>query len=209
MIYHDFAKAFDKVPHRRLIEKFEAHSVSGKLLNWIQNWLAGRTQRTVLNREASEWSSIDSGVPQGSVLGPLAFVVYINDLDDGAVPPTVLNKFADDTKCAHVVSLPSEVANLQTSLDNLVDWSVKWGMTFNVAKCKVMHIGRANNCATYTMGGTVLAETDSEKDVGVKVHKSLKPSTQCSEAARRANAVLGQICRSLHYRDKKNICVLV
>ena len=81
VIYLDSAKAFDKVPHRRLLEKLRAHSVDGKVLNWIRNWLTGRKQRTVLNGEYSEWSDVGSGDPQGSVLGPLGFIVYINDID--------------------------------------------------------------------------------------------------------------------------------
>ena len=208
VVYLDFSKAFDKVPHRRLLEKFKAHSVDGKVLDWIQSWLANRTQRTVLNGESSDWAAVTSGVPQGSVLGPLAFVIFINDIDAHALLITLLNKFADDTKCGNVIKDQSDVTNLQQCLDDLVDWAVKWGMAFNVQKCKVMHLGRSNPKATYTMNGSILKTTEAEKDIGVKVHCSLRPSLQCKEAAQRGNAVLGQISRSFHYRDRKTFVQL-
>ena len=203
VVYLDFSKAFDKVPHRRLLAKLEAHGLGGSLLAWMREWLSGRTQRTVLNGEFSEWNEVTSGVPQGSVLGPLAFTIYINDIDIETAPLTKMNKFADDTKCAHAVLDPTDVVTLQGCLDNLVEWADKWGMAFNVSKCKVMHLGRSNPGADYSMSGQPLSKTDSERDIGVKVHRSLKPSLQCAEAARRATAVLGQITRAFHYRDKK------
>ena len=203
IVYLDFSKAFDKVPHRRLVEKIKAHSIDGRILTWISSWLSNRRQRTVLNGETSDWREVDSGVPQGSVLGPLAFVIFINDLDDVTDDISIMNKFADDTKCGHVIKDQTDIDTLQNCLDRLTEWANKWGMSFNVGKCKVMHVGRANPKATYTMNDIVLGETEEEKDIGVKVHCSLKPSKHCSEAAQRANNVLGQISRSFHYRDRK------
>jgi hypothetical protein len=208
VVYLDFSKAFDKVPHRRLLEKLRAHSVDGKVLNWIEAWLTGRTQRTVLNGEASDWSDVTSGVPQGSVLGPLAFIVFINDIDDVTVNITIMNKFADDTKCGNVIRSPSDISDLQDCLDSLVDWAEKWGMSFNIRKCKVMHIGRTNPRSAYTMNNVALCTTEAERDIGVKVQSSLRPSMMCKESANRANAVLGQITRSFHYRDRRTFIQL-
>ena len=208
VIYLDFAKAFDKVPHRRLMEKLEAHSLGGQALAWIRSWLADRKQRVVLNGQTSDWQSVHSGVPQGSVLGPLAFVIFINDLDDATSKVTVTNKFADDTKCGQIVKSPSDINDMQEALNNLVCWANKWGMAFNVKKCKVMHIGDENSQAKYTMEGIELTTTSSERDIGVKVSNNLKPSKQCQEAAARANSVLGQITRAFHYRDKKTFLSL-
>jgi len=208
VIYLDFAKAFDKVPHRRLLEKFRAHSIDGKVLTWVKNWLAGRRQRTVLNGEASEWSDVGSGVPQGSVLGPLAFIIYNNDIDLICMLIKLMNKFADDTKAANTILCDDDVADLQKCLDDLVTWADTWGMQFNVTKCKVMHVGRLNPHAEYTMSGIKLATTEAERDIGVKVHKSLRPSLQCKEAAGRANVVLGQISRAFHFRDKNTFVKL-
>ena len=151
VVYLEFSKAFDKVPHRCLLEKLRAHSIDSKVLNWIEAWLTSRTQRTVLNGEASDWSYVTSGVPQGSVLGPLAFIVFINDIDDVTVNITIMNKFADDTKCGNVIRSPSDISDLQDCLDSLVDWAEKWGMSFNIKKCKVMYIGRTNPRSAYTM----------------------------------------------------------
>ena len=208
VIYLDFAKAFDKVPHRRLLEKFRAHSIQGKVLNWIENWLADRKQRTVLNGAESEWSDVGSGVPQGSVLGPLAFIVFINDIDMVCNFIKLMKKFADDTKAANTIRTVRDVEDLQDCLNRLVTWADTWGMEFNVTKCKVMHVGRNNPRSEYTMSGIKLNTTEVERDIGVMVHRSLRPSTQCAEASRRANVVLGQISRAFHFRDKSTFVKL-
>jgi len=202
VIYLDFAKAFDKVPKERLLEKLRAHGVSGHLLRWIRNWLTGRQQRVVLNGKKSGWEQVLSGVPQGSVLGPLLFMIFINDLDVAARKAEFLKKFADDTKLGGRVSTEEERAALQEALNELCVWAATWGMEFNVKKCKVLHIGHNNTRHVYTMNGQPLGETEEETDVGVITTANLKPAAQCRKAARTAAAVLGQICRAFHYRDR-------
>ena len=107
-------------------------------------------------------------------------------------------KFADDTKLGHVVMNEQDSATLQTSLNNLTEWATKWGMSFNTEKCKVMHVGRGNQQQEYCMNSQNLSKTESERDIGVITHKSLKPSLNCKEASRKANGVLTQIARSFH-----------
>jgi Reverse transcriptase (RNA-dependent DNA polymerase)/Endonuclease-reverse transcriptase len=202
IVYLDFAKAFDTVPHERLKKKLHAHGIRGKLLDWIAAWLKDRKQRVVLNGKQSTWEAVLSGVPQGSVLGPLLFLIFINDLDEAVSLAELLLKFADDTKVSRVIRDDADRLGLQTALDNLMDWSNKWGMRFNVKKCKVMHVGRNNEKYEYKMGGCTLEVTNEEKDLGVMISSNLKPSVQCAKAARTAQTVLGQITRAFQYRDR-------
>jgi len=112
-------------------------------------------------------------------------------------------KFTDDTKGGKVIVNTEDRDKLQQALDSLCDWADKWGMSFNLSKCKFMHVGTHNPAYEYFMrGGVRLEETEEERDIGVAVTKNLKPSAQCSKAAGRASAVLGQLRRNFHYRDR-------
>ena len=128
-IYLDFRKAFDTVPHQRLLAKLEAYGITGNTLGWIRNFLLERRQRVVVNGKLSAWALILSGIPQGSVLGPILFVIFINDLPD--VVTSMVQIFADDTKLFHSVHSPQHHVQLQNDLDNLVEWSQKWQLGFN------------------------------------------------------------------------------
>jgi len=138
IIFWDFATAFDKFPHLRLIRKLESHGITGKLKNWIEDWLNGRTQRTCIGGKKSGWSRVASGIPQGSVLGPTLFLIYINDLDNGVM--SWILKFAD-TKIYHKIVNGTDNIHLQQDLDRLVDWSSEWLMLFNEKKCKSLTYG--------------------------------------------------------------------
>ena len=198
-IYLDFAKAFDKVPKQRLIKKFEAHGVKRNVLKCIHNWLTGRKLRVVLNGKSSDWCDVTSGVPQGSVLGPLAFIVFINDIDGCTDNHMIISKFADDTKLSHQ---QVDHHHIQEALDKLVVWADTWGMAFNTAKCKVLHIGRNNTEHVYNMRGADLTVVDHETDLGIITQKNLRPGLQCKEAAKKARIVLGQITRAFTFRDR-------
>ena len=201
VIYLDFEKAFDKVPYRRLLSKLRALGVGGEVARWIENWLSGRRQRVVVNGSSSEWSPVTSGVPQGSVLGPLLFIVYINDIDEGIV--SRISKFADDTKLGMDVSNPDNVERLKQDMERLGEWSEKWQMPFNLNKCKVMHIGYRNPNTDYVLQGQTLQETDSEVHLGLVITSDLKPSKQCIEAEKKAQRILGYIKRQFGYRNKE------
>jgi hypothetical protein len=164
--------------------------------------LTDRKQRVVLNGKESTWEAVLSGVPQGSVLGPLLFLIFINDLDLAVSLQELLLKFADDTKLAGIVKDEADRMRLQAALDNLLQWSEKWGMRFNVQKCKVMHLGRSNINGEYSIAGSKLAVTSEEKDLGVLITDNLKPAAQCAKAAKTAQFVLGQITRAFRYRDR-------
>ena len=206
ILYLDFAKAFDKVDHERLLVKLEAEGVKGKLWAWIKDWLANRYQRIVVDGESSEWLPVDSGTPQGTVLAGPLFTVYVKDIDEAI--RTFLRKFADDTKLARIIESINDAILFQQDIDSLVEWAIKWAMVFNELKCKVMHLGRNNPKTVYTMNGVALSETEEERDLGVIVSGTFKPSVQCEMAAKKANQVLGLINRSFHYRTKDTLVPL-
>ena len=139
----------------------------------------------------SEWRRVWSGVPQGSVLGPTLFLVYINDLLSGLNSEGKL--FADDVKLYRKVMCPEDRENLQDDLCKLAEWSDKWMLEFNKEKCKVMHIGKKNTCHQYTLKNATLSSTDQERDLGIIITSSLKPSGQVAKAAALANSTLGRI----------------
>ena len=206
IIYLDFQKAFDKVPHQRLLLKLKAHGIGDSITDWIEQWLTDRRQRVVVDGEVSNWKSVLSGVPQGSVLGPILFLIYINDLDD-SITNNVL-KFADDTKLFRKVNTDGDKQHLQNDLDRLVKWSEKWQMLFNFGKCKCLHTGHRNLNVNYRMGDTVLSTTVKEKDLGVTISADMKVSEQCGIAASKGNQIFGLIRRNITYKGKKLIIPL-
>ena len=210
VIYCDFAKAFDKVPWERLLAKMQGMGVGGNILGWVRKWLTGgRLQSVVLNGQQSGWGEIVSGVIQGSCLGPALFLIFINDIDNAVdLTASLLSKFADDTKWARIVESEDDKRKFQEGIDGLAKWSQDWQLLFNTGKCKIMHFGAKNQHWKYSMNGQDMEEVETEKDVGVLVTTTLKPSQQCSAAAGKANGVLGQISRAVKYRDKKTFVQL-
>jgi hypothetical protein len=199
VVFLDFAKAFDKVPHQRLLGKLRGFGIGGKLYDWIENWLLNRYQRVCYGRGMSRWSRVTSGIPQGSVLGPILFIMFIDDLDEGVVGR--LLKFADDTKIYGGVSSMDGRMSLQRDLDRLVEWSERWQMKFNVEKCKVMHLGSRNMGHNYSMNNKVLKVVKEEKDLGVLITSDLKVSVHCNHAYQRASRVLGMIGRNIEFKS--------
>ncbi len=198
IFYLDFAKAFDKVPRQRLLNKMRAKGIHAGIIKWIEAWLTGRTQRVTVQGELSEESDVESGVPQGTVLGPTLFTIYIDDLEaeiERRKLEVLIKKFTDDTKGAKIIQ-KQDSHKLQEALDCLCEWADKWGMSFNYGKCKIMHIGKNNPRHEYFMIGNKLTTTEEERDVGVIFTSNLKPSAQCSKAAGCAASVLNQLKRN-------------
>ena len=206
LILLDFAKAFDKVPHNRLAHKLEKYGITGNLLNWIKSFLTNRRQRVVLGNVFSEWAPVTSSVPQGSVLGPTLFIIYINDLTDSISGETIL--YADDTKILSPITSTKDRDALQLDLNNVINWTNLWLMRLNIEKCKVMHFGKHNQQYTYTLNDYVtdlpvpIKKTEAERDLGIQLTSDLKFSRQCSAAASKANYQLGLLKRTFISRDK-------
>ena len=123
VLYLDFRKAFDTVPHQRLLKKLNAYGISGHILNWIEHFLKERKQRVSISGHLSDWADVLSGIPQGSVLGPTLFLIFINDLPDRV--NSLVKIFADDTKMYSIINDQSDIDSLQKDLDNLAEWSEK------------------------------------------------------------------------------------
>ena len=160
-VYLDFQKAFDKVPHQRLIRKIKSHGMGNSLIKWVEQLLTYRRQRVVVDGEVSSWKSVLSGVPQGSVLGPILIVVCINDFEEGVTGKIL--KFVDDTKLFRKVKEIGDKQNLQDDIYKLVKWSEKWQMLFNFGKCKCLHTGPGNTGMNYEMGSTIISKTVKDK----------------------------------------------
>src|SRR6218665_763125 len=172
IIYLDFAKAFEKEPHKGLAKKIQACGIRGQALTWIQSWLSRKKQKVGIGDKHSSWGTVLSGVPQGSVLVPLLFVLFINDIDDGIL--STISKFAGDTKLCRAVGDDQEADILRENLRRMFTWSQDWQMLFNLEKCSVMHMGKGNQKLSYEMGGKVLRVGEEERDLGVIMHRSAK-----------------------------------
>ena len=204
-IYLDFRKAFDTVPHKRLIHKLQGYGVSGNILSWITDFLSDRTQYVTVNDKSSRSVPVSSGVPQGSVLGPTLFVYYINDLPN--VCKALLNMFADDTKIFKELLSIEDHHVLQDTLYALGNWSSDWLIGFNIEKCKVLHLGFNNPQLTYHMihdnDIKILDKTNCEKDLGIHVDGNLKFDKHIQTQVKKARSTAGIINCNITYKVPK------
>lgn len=200
IFYLDFQKAFDTVPHYRLFIKLISFGICGKTLKTIRDFLSERTFNVIVGDSMSESCEVSSGVPQGSVLGPLLFLLYINDLPENIKNDVAL--FADDLK---MISKSSTKELNQFDLDTLVVWQDKWLLKFNTLdqKCKILHVGKDNPCNQYYMGEVLLPSVDSEKDLGVLISKNLKWNDHIHNGINKANQMIAWVIRSVISRDSE------
>ena len=197
VVIMDFSKAFDKVPHRRLLEKVRYYGVSEQVATWIECFLSGRRQRVVVDGEASPFTNVLSGVPQGTVLGPVLFLLFINDL-----PASVLSSvrlFADDCVLYRPIQSKSDQLTLQRDLDSLTKWEETWQMDFNPSKCCVMRItrNRTPKTAPYFLRGHQLEVVKEAKYLGVTLSADLSWTPHVNHTASAANKTLGFLRRNL------------
>ena len=198
-VYLDLAKAFDKVSHQRLLKKVSSNGIKGNLLKWIESFLTDSQQYVTVKGHSSEWKDVLPGVPQGSVLGPLLFLLYVNDFPD--VIKSVLKLFADDAK---IYQTTDKCNILQGDLSEGGSWADKWELKFHVDKCGVMHYGRTNDNHSYKMNSKTLKVVNEERDLGIIFQDDLKFNKHISTKVQKANSMLGLIIRSFDYLDKNS-----
>ena len=208
VIYLDFCKAFDKVSHRLLLYKLDTYGIRGKALRWISNFLIGAKQRVVINGSSSTSQTVTSGVPQGSVLGPVLFLIYVNDMPE--VVRCMVKLFADDTKLYSEIKETADRTALQEDINKIVTWTSNWLMKLNIDKCKHMEIGNITNNSSYTLdnGLTTISKVNSEKDLGITFDRGLKFSEHVCKAVSKANQILGIIFRTFKFMDTKMFLIL-
>ena len=209
VIYMDFIKAFDSVPHKRLLGKLSSNRIEGTIQRWIKSFLVGRRQRVAVKGAYSRWANVLSGIPQGSVLGPILFVLYINDL-----PETVTSQiyiFADDTKIYSQIKNEEDHQALQEDLNRLQTWSSSWLLKFHPEKCKMMNVSRSKDMTqrAYNMKSTdgtqhSLEMVSEEKDLGITIDQNLTFAKHTGEKVTKANQVMGMIRRCFVHIDQEN-----
>ena len=213
--YFDYAKAFDKVSHRLLLIKLKGYGIDGKLLAWLANYLEHRKQRVVVGDAKSMWLEVMSGTTQGTVLGFLLFLIFINDLPkkcslENEAQVMIL---ADDTKTFQEIrkdqdQQTSDQKALQDRINHIAGWADEWKMEINPMKSKIMHIGKENPGLPYYINGTEITVVEVEKDIGFWISNDLSTSTHVLKARNKAVAEIARIKRNFSYIDKRAFCVL-
>ncbi|CAH8458231.1 unnamed protein product [Dicrocoelium dendriticum] len=197
VVFVDFSKAFDKVPHEQLLYKLRGIGISGNFLSWISDFLHTRSMLVRVNETYSDPVHMTSGVPQGSVLGPELFNIFINDLPSELQSDCLI--YADDLKIWKEVSSLEDADRLQETLDLLHTWSIQWHLPINQDKCSVLPIGAPEPLGAYHIGGFLLKNVTSERDLGVIVSPDLRSSQdtmkRVAAAYRMFHAIRRAFCR--------------
>ena len=198
ILYFDFCKAFDTVPHHRLLVKLKAIGFSDNMLNIIGNFLSNRTMKVKVGDAVSKEKIVLSGVPHGSVLGPILFLLFINDLPEAM--SNVIKMFADDVK---MIVNPAQLQSIQNDLKLLQEWEINWLLKFNIEKCKVLHMGKSNPNHKYEFLGSVLTECDSEKDLGVIFNSDFNFREHIYTSISKAKSTMAWLLRNIISRNSE------
>ena len=199
----DFSKAFDRVPHQRLLKKLMHYGIQGNTQKWIESFLSGRTQQVVIEGESSYSAPVVSGVPQGTVLGPLLFLIFINDL-----PQHIQSKvrlFADDCIVYRKINNKADCETLQDDLHALERWESTWAMEFHPAKCSVMRVATSNDpiMLSYKLKGHQLQAETTSKYLGVDLSSNLDWKPHIDRIVKKSNSMLGFLRRNLRISSQE------
>ena len=197
VIVLDFSKAFDKVPHNKLFIKLNHYGIKGHTLQWIISFLSNRTQQVVVDGVSSYQAPVTSGVPQGTVLGPLLFLLFINDLPEGT--DSNVRLFADDCIVYRNIRNQADCVKLQNDLDKLAAWESRWGMNFHPDKCNVLNCSRSRKPILYDyhLKGHLLENSQSTKYLGVDIQHNLMWNQHINRITKKAHSMLGFLRRNL------------
>ena len=197
MILLDFSKAFDKVPHTRLLNKINFCGITGSTSRWIENFLNNRTQKVVINSKFSNKADVSSGVPQGTVLGPVLFLIFINDLPNNVNSHVRL--FADDCILYRKINSQKDSNKLQEDLDKLQEWEKKWLMESHPDKCQLLRATTKRNIinADYNIHGQTLLQTEFAKYLGLNINNKLSWEDHITKTATKANNTRAFLQRNL------------
>ena len=209
IIYLDFSKAFDKVDHKLLLHKMQKLGIRGKLLAWISSFLSNRQQRVVVKGCKSRPEGVISGVPQGTVLGPLLFIIYINDITD-VVSNSWIKIFADDSKLHRNISKPEDRDKLQDDLHSVIEWAKNNNMELNETKFELIHYGIKEELKEdYTLpSGVRINSSSSVRDLGIIMNDQLTFSNHIYKMVKEAKKYAGWILRTFITRSKDAILLL-
>ena len=197
----DFSKAFDTVPHDRLLQKLHKYGIRGPLHTWLTSFLTERHMQVVVEGCSSSETSVDSGVPQGTVLGPLLFLCHINDLPEAVKSQVRL--FADDCLIYREIKTYDDHHTLQADLKCLEEWAEKWGMSFNATKCYTMTLGTGKlSSKFYLLNKTILKTVPTNPYLGILFTDNLTWSNDISKSTKKANSSLGFLRRNLTHCPK-------
>ena len=213
VMYSDFEKAFDKVPHARLLSKLYSYGISNTVIKWIQDFLTGRRYRVRVKLSYSLWSWVTSGIPQGSVLGPLLFLIFINDLIECCAAHSEIYLFADDAKLFQHILNDSDRQSLQEGINELHEWTQRWLLKLNISKCKVISFGRhVDKFHMYNFTNndlvTPIERVETITDLGILMDEKLSFKEHIHNKINKAYAMLGLIKRNFTYLTTSSFILL-
>ena len=208
MVVLDFAKAFDKVHHKSLLKKVKHYGIRNNIYNWLESFLLNRTQQVQIDGHLSDPEEVLSGVPQGTVLGPLLFLLYINDLPKYVSAGTEVRLFADDSALYRTIKSPEDHNILQEDLNNLQVWEREWSMQFHPQKCQLLRVTTKHDINiskhNYVIHGHVIEAVEEAKYLGVTINHKMCWNTHINNICQKANNTLNFINRNFKSCPQKN-----